>query len=410
MNLKKQSNVSVVLDYILVISLLLASNSIYALKNDDLWLYCLILLVVSLIHLIWNTICIGKKILQYLCIGLFIFFPSFLVQLLLEAIHHDGSFYSYTWIQYVLILPILVVDLLLSGLSIIEKFVNTVFVISVISLFFWVLSSFFKLSPTSSFQIEWSTGGNVDSYYGLYFNSQPIYFGSQKIWRNSSIFSEPLILCAIVAMALYFMLFIIKRYNYIYLFVFVLTVFSSTSTSGILYLILIAFPFMLNYFINHKSKLIRTIFLVVVPIIILAFLLVMYNVASAKIASTVSGQTHRNDILYGINAWLDSPFAGYGLKSDDFIWNNYLSLFREGVGYTSGFIFFAIHGGILLSMLVLFPSFLVLLFNNKWEYKYFAFFVLFIFFFAVVQNLSCFVLCIALCYVFSNYEHNTERN
>ncbi|MDE5640468.1 MAG: polymerase, partial [Bifidobacterium castoris] len=134
---------------------------------------------------------------------------------------------------------------------------------------------------------------------------------------------------------------------------------------------------------------------------------VVFSIVSDKIRSSDSGMTHLFDFIQGIHIWGDAPLYGFGFESDDYIWQNYLSAFRSGLGYTSGMLFLAIHGG-LLTLLCFFVPFVLWSTNPvSQKARLFPIFLLIIFLTVVVQNSGIFIFCLSLGY--ANYIWRNKR-
>ena len=371
------------LDYALIATIIYNSNSVYALQNDHFALSCFTLLAMSILYALisWITTC-NQRRKQGIFVACAVAVPTLALQLLLNAVHRDGSLFSGTWVQYTLILPLLVGGLTARGFEYCRQYLfprifNSAFIIAIVSLFFWLFSDFGIIHPTST-----STSGMfgnstvVRSYWGIYFNIQPMNIAGHTVWRNSAIFYEPIMLCVFIVIAISLHVLLNQSKAWVRSAIMVIVMLSSLATSGYVYIALLSIPlyFVLLMKIIRNQQANLWWLKILYPAAGILGIIVVCWIVFTKINTTSSGTDHFNDIIYG-------------------------SQFRNGLGYTSGLIYLLIHGGIALAIVALMPILLLLIYARSWRQRYFAFLLLCILIFAIVQNSAIFIFGIAVCYM-----------
>lgn len=396
---------NLILDTALILALIYNSNSVWALAEDQFSLSCFALLLVSLIY--YLCLCLRKRHGFYLTIVpvAIVAFSTLMVQLIISLVHDWGGLLDGTWFQYTLILPLLLGILLIRG----ERYVYDVFlptlvtvsvIVCFVSVCLWFFACFTALPPTSTTRLMWTSGKEIDSYYGLFYKIQPITIGGINIWRNTSVFPEPPMAAVYYGIIFAINIFYNNKNIYVNGAILVIGLLTTMSTSAYVYIILLLFLYWLRRGNNkdyRKSKS-RMIIILALSIPLSYF---VFRIGVNKISTSASGMTHLFDFVEGVSIWGDSPIFGFGFDSDDFIWQHYISNYRGGIGYTSGAIFMLIHGGILALMMVVIPLIGYMTTPLRKTSIYFSLFLFLVFLTVVVQNCGAFILCLSLGY--ANY-------
>lgn len=396
-----------VLDYALVLAIIYNSNSMWALVPDQFALSCFVLAAVALCYYVVHVVRGRTRLRGSLVPMAVIMLCTVAGQALLAAVHRDGSFLDGIWFQYALILPLLTGCILVQGRdSFRSSFLPRLVILSAlfagVGTVLWFLSSFLGLPAPFTQHLTWTSGGEVGSYFGLYYNVQDMLWGDGKIWRNSSIFNEPPCAAAFYAIVLAADLYLVPGKRTARRWwcdaALVAALVTSTSTSAYLYLIILALPFaagrLYRAFLHRGKRFavgmlagLGTVCVVVGAIIVIH-----------KIATSGSGQTHLIDYVVGMRLWLQHPWFGFGMEADGQIWWYYMIYYRGGLGYTSGLFFMLIHGGVLLALYALVPWAMLLLASRDWRQMWVAALIVFMFVTAAVQNFALLLLMFAYGY------------
>ena len=123
------------------------------------------------------------------------------------------------------------------------KYRNVVFIIALVSLFFWLLGSILHfLHPSGIVQSVWTGDPKVvPSYYGFYFETQKLY----GVIRNTAIFTEAPMSSLHFSIAMLVEVYVDKKKSLFKIFLFSIAILSSFSTTGIILLIVV-------YYINYS--------------------------------------------------------------------------------------------------------------------------------------------------------------
>ena len=390
-----------VLDLSLIFAIIFNSNSVWALEKEQFSLSCFILLSVSFIYYTLTS-CYAKEVIRCTIVPILVVMSATLmIQLVVSFVHGAEGLWDGTWFQYTLILPMLLGCLLNRGKKyvysiLLPRVVNVSVLLCFIGIVLWILSNFMFFPPTSTTILMWSEIGKIDSYYGLLYKIQPFVINGMQIYRNTSIFPEAPMAAVFYGITFFVSLVLLRNKDIVKNSILCVGLLTSFSTSAYIYIIFT----LLAYFLCSidYSKKDNKIVLSIVPVIILFLFAFVIELISNKINNSSSGMTHFFDFVQGFRIWGDAPVFGFGFESDEFIWQNYLSAFRGGLGYTSGMLFLAIHGGIISLLCVFIPLILWVINPISKAAKYFVVYMLIIFTTTVVQNCGIFILCLSLGY------------
>lgn len=188
-------------------------------------------------------------------------------------------------------------------------YVNLITIISIISLFFWVLGSNLHLiRPNGIYLTKWAqpTFQSVSSYYGLYFETQTM----GNMWRNSAIFAEAPIASLNFSLALAILILLLKKDKYYKWKIIILTfgVISTLSSTGYIFLVLLVLGKILTE--NDKKK---YVFKIIIPVILIVGIVIMNYFFSQKMMSS-SGISRGQDYMNAFKAWKRYPILGVGLN------------------------------------------------------------------------------------------------
>lgn len=400
-----------ILDISLIFALIYNSNSVWALAKDQFSLSCFMLLVTGVLYYFVLCISVKGSFQKTITPVMIVMSATLLIQLLVAFVHNGEGLLDGTWFQYMLILPVLLGCLLIRGKEYIyrvflSRLVYVSMVLGVCGLVLWFLANFASFPSTSTTRLMWTSGGVIESYFGLYYKVQPITIGGLNIYRNTSFFPEAPMAAVFYGIILCMGVLLEKKRKAFVEVVLIFCLLSTFSTSAYVYIIFtyMAYFLMSIDFMRSKKKITILSFFILLSVV---SIYVVFSIVSDKIRSSDSGMTHLFDFIQGIHIWGDAPLYGFGFESDDYIWQNYLSAFRSGLGYTSGMLFLAIHGG-LLTLLCFFVPFVLWSTNPvSQKTRLFPIFLLIIFLTVVVQNSGIFIFCLSLGY--ANYIWRNKR-
>ena len=227
-----------------------------------------------------------------------------------------------------------------------EAFTNVVFMISALSLVFFVLGSLLNIiQPTGYYpytEIGWGTN-NYRDFYHLYCEGQTVFALGYSGVRNIALFVEGPMLTYVISFALYYELFFRRLgFRKIVIVTFIITVATSFSTTGIL--IAIFLMYIKFYEIVKKSKVIKYL---IIPIVICIVGYSLFWVVEDKFVSNVySASARADDILASFKCFFSDIFNGVGYQNMEAI-APYRLFKRTGAGLSTGLGAILAYGGVL---------------------------------------------------------------
>lgn len=352
------------LEYLFVIVLILNCHSVYEVGSVKFHFNAISIVLVIILLTGKNFILYPKIV--YAIVWYFIF------QIPIVVYAYTISNYIYVYIiKYVLYVILLLVlyskDCLFKN-KFIDIFINCMFFLAVVSLFFYVFATILHIiSPSGMYYINWYPARWVRNYWGLYFE---ISGGHVFDYKNASIFAESPINAALLGMALDFELFYEKKRdkNIKYIIVFVLAMITTFSTGAFIVLPMSLFGV---FFVNYKkichSKLGKVFMWVVIIIIgVIAFYLALYAYNYKKNAVGESYLVRSDDYMVAFQALKDHPILGVGFGNTSYT-KHYMSSQRLATGNTGQSSDFAylLAGGGLYFFLIYILGFIGLFKYNK---------------------------------------------
>lgn len=269
-----------------------------------------------------------------------------------------------------------------------HKYCNVVTIIAVISLIFWIFASILNiLKPSGTIYTTWSgsdTPKIVYNYYYLYFETQKDnFFGliSNRIWRNSAIFTEGPMASFVFSIAFTFSYLCEEKINIKKCILLAISIITTTSTIGLTCLIMsIGLRFI---FKKNKNKSQITLKVLFLPIVSIFSILILIYFVESKLGSS-SGSIRLDDFVAGYRAWMDNPILGngYGNASS---YKQYMSSFRNyNMGFSNSVMEILAYGGIYLFMPYFLATFVgvISLYKRK-EYFLLSFYIIFVYSFII---------------------------
>lgn len=188
---------------------------------------------------------------------------------------------------------------------------DIVLILSIVSLFFWLVGEVFGLIHTNMSVITiWGQIRRREGYFGLQFVTDYSNSFGRGLPINSGIFTEGPMFCLWLCIALSTELFLKKRTKKARVILLVMTILSTLSTTGIFYIALCVAIKYIDYMKKRTSlwKIIMTLILIMTLPIAIATLQQIYMLK----AGTSSYFTRLQDYRAGYLIWKESPVLGSG--------------------------------------------------------------------------------------------------
>lgn len=353
-----------IIEVFVVLFVILQSNTVYAHAIEHDYYLMELLILFAFVLLIVGIAYFGlkKKVLINWFVFIFVYYIYIVALALLSGVANDRIMYFAT--RFLIIFPLFTLIFLLyssNGIQyrLLDKFVNVMTVISVISLFFWLFVSVLNIvniKPTSYIYSLWGENYYYPNYFGVYVERQYANLFSLRLLRNQSIFCEAPMFSLCLVFAITFCILLSKgearlgekkfqRKKYIKLTILVLALCSTITTTGYIMLALILFG---NYCLETSHNMVaKRNKLIIIPLFFLISILFISFVYFGKSDST-SWMVHLEDFVIGFNAWLLSPIYGNGIGNDDVMYSQFSNYRMSMYGMSNSITVVLAQGGILL--------------------------------------------------------------
>ncbi len=316
------------LHLLFVVFLVLNCNSVYDAGAVD-YHFDVICCTIAVAMVIMEKGIINKPV--FLCIILYVIYQ-------IPLLFNVASDYVVTYVfKYVVFVPcIIYLSQKPSFLNrTIRIFVEFIFVIAVVSLFFFVFSVLFDvIQPSGKYLLLWDPERYIDSYYGVFFTPS-LTTDSFVHAKNSAIFAEAPVWAALVVIATVFELFIRQRTRTGHILVFYITLFSTLSDTSYIFICLSLMC--LIYLQKNKIKniVVKAAFNLFSVCIIVAGFFIVFSILKDKSEHGISFLLRADDLVISINVCLDHPLFGMGFGNETYRYD-YASLERLSVDKTGG--------------------------------------------------------------------------
>ncbi|WP_394206274.1 hypothetical protein [Lactococcus chungangensis] len=288
--------------------------------------------------------------------------------------------------------------------SLLDKICKIIYIVAIISMFFWLLCSVFKvISPTGTVTTDWGPKRQIPSYYGVYFETQPINFGSIDTVRNSGIYTESPMFAFTLSLCYGFRVFIQKKSARSNILLILSMISTMTSTSVIILLGSALVVFLENTKFNKKIQ------FLIGPLILIIVIYLLYLIALQKITTGESFSVRMDDVHAAFLAWLQNPLFGNGIGNFESLINK-MSSARTAlqshlyIGFSSGFMQILALGGIFLELIYTIPIFAFGIANHS-KYGFYGFvfsgMILILFFNLIISFEWLFLILLPMLFSFS---------
>lgn len=346
-------SVNNLLSYILVLFIILQTNSVYDVTIGHMGrvsdLFSVVLISVVLFYIIkLKKIPYGWLLYSIL---LFLYFSLFFIM----NVRFSG--YIKTFLNFA------VVIIFLTGYLVLEKasprtlycYQSMILFIAVISLLFWSLGSIAHVfKPTGMAYIRWGGDKYINSYLNLYFEAQKEYYLGIGIYRNTAVFTEAPMFALNLLLAFLIECFFKEKVNRKTIFLLALTMFSTFSFMGIIFMGLILctkwFEFKQYDFIQMAKWGIGMIVIVIV-------ILFVHSIILNKVSDSIS---RIDDYLAGFKTWKENVFWGTGFYNNERLIANMSAHRLYNVGFSNAVMRLLAQSGLYMAFLYLIPLFISL--------------------------------------------------
>ena len=359
-------NIKKILEYLLCILIIINCRTVFVhipeTKITDIVNILIVSVIISLTFFSVNRNTTKKTILS-----IYIYFLYILIYFILKVSDSKISFIM----KFIIIIPLLYYYFM--GINkeekrgLLKKYFKIIYILTIISLFFYILGSFMKIIPINThISIEWGSIQEIEGYFGLHFNTQKTHILDRYILRNTSIFTEGPMFALQIIIAYTIILFENKKLinkESIVLFIGIITTLSLTGIFIFIILSLLKKLESIQEIRNFKNSVYLRIFMI--PIIIIAFIIGMYLFNDKK--ETRSYQIKNDDNRVTMIAFNENPVFGEGYLKQEIALSNMSEFRHYNMGLSSNFLIIIIQGGIYLSILYIVPMLIGMLkaYRNK---------------------------------------------
>lgn len=335
--------------FLIAVSLILNCRSIWgSITINNLGMFTFGSLVIGILFSFMSVININipkyaLNVLLFLSIYIFIYLIQPINNLRLSDAFFIGFSFLSIYLYTIIFFNTFVIDIL------IKYYINLLVLICIVSLFFWIFGSIFKIiRPTgfvlSNWGAQYGRPNIVNSYYNIYFETQTL----NNVIRNSAIFTEAPMASLNFIIAFLFQSLVNKndKYHLLKEIILVLGILSTMSSTG--YIALLIIFVMKSFFLDYKNK---GFFLPFILILSIVSLLIIHYLLISKLENA-SGQTRADDFRAGYEAWKLHPYMGSGLNNN--LYQNFMANWRgNNLGFSNTIMDVLVSGGIYIFILYL---------------------------------------------------------
>ncbi|MBZ1541371.1 hypothetical protein J6K67_08920, partial [Leuconostoc mesenteroides] len=299
--------------------------------------------------------------------------------------------------------------------SLLIKIDRIIYIVAIISLICWFMFSILKLvNPTSYVYTDWGALRAIPSFYGIYFETQPVSVYGISIVRNTAFFTEGPMYAFVLSISFIFKMFLFKK-NIREIIVIIFAMLSTITSTTLIIIILVVF---FKYLKNSKNHLVNTFKYALLPIFIIIFLITIVVVLEKKSQGGESFGIRVDDIHAALLTWLKHPFIGSGIGNFESLiadMNTTRTQFKTPIeiGFSSGLFQVLALGGLPLTFVYVYPivAFAIRQHSKRGVYALaFSSIVIVIFITSIVTYEWLFMILLIMLYVNSLRETDTYAN
>lgn len=284
-------------------------------------------------------------------------------------------------------------------------------VISIISIFCWLLFSVFKvMSPTNFVITTWGPLRYIPGYFNIYFETQPISILDLSLVRNTAIFTEGPMYAFILSISLLSNTFLLKKRLLKSKWIILAMITTFTTTSIMVLTFVIFFYISKNRFKKYSTTKILTnlvLFLTSLAIITIALYYKVNNGSSVSIRA--------DDIHAALLDWSRYPIFGNGIGNFNSLIQN-MNMSRidfsdpNTIGFSSGLFQVLALGGLYLVSFYILPFILFIKKSHDVSYYLFSLSLIVLFIFSIVSYEWLFLTIIIMLYAYSFEGNNDDKS
>lgn len=345
-----KEKLNTILQYLLVFFVILDSRSVFSYFVDGNLgkIFTIFIVVILLLIFLLNTNYKFKKS----AITFIFFYLIYIILFFVKNVtNYQINFINNFLILFLLMFLVFCVYDRKNIENLFKAYVNTMFLIAIISLIFFFFGSLTNILTTNVIEIiDWGGKQVIGGYSYLHFNTQTTTMFNKVILRNTSIFVEGPMFALHLMFAMSLSLFFKRKILNKYAVIFGITILSTLSITGFLFYL---FSLFYKYTFFNKSR----IKVIILPIIFLFFLGIGTTFLNDK-QSTNSYSIRSDDYSAGFKAFKDYPIFGSGFLNNNEAIKHMSSYRLYNTGLSNSFIIVLVHGGIYLTLFYLIPIFL----------------------------------------------------
>lgn len=403
--MKKISIISI-FEYIIAILLIISCNTVYYNRNSTLlnviFLGCIGAFLILYIFSRYYDKSKTKKVMANIAFYLL----YLLIYILIVGIKNTDDKFAFI---YIIVFPILyfyyyTFDPKKKNQSLVEKYVNVMVFLAIISLIFYFMITILGLSlPHRNIQISWGYKDSIPSYYNLYFETQKENVFGTTLQRNSGIFLEAPMYALNLILALSLELLFLKNKKNKNVIILCLAITTTISATGIIIMIvLLAYQYLFKN--KSKSKVIYSLKVISIPIVIFLAIWASMNVFENKQGSASMGGRTR-DYIACYYAWKENPIFGIGTANTNKV--TYYSYDGDPVGYSNSAGMVLALGGIYLTLFYLYCMIKPIIKSKNRDIK--LFWIINIILYIIIIYFRTFIMANFLALGLSNYNEKIEK-
>lgn len=345
-----KEKLNTILQYLLVFFVILDSRSVFSYFVDGNLgkIFTIFIVVILLLIFLLNANYKFKKS----AITFIFFYLIYIILFFVKNVtNYQINFINNFFILFLLMFLVFCVYDRKNIENLFKAYVNTMFLIAIISLIFFFFGSLTNILSTNVIEIiDWGGKQVIGGYSYLHFNTQTTIMFNKVILRNTSIFVEGPMFALHLMFAMSLSLFFKRKILNKYAVIFGITILSTLSITGFLFYL---FSLFYKYTFFNKSR----IKVIILPIIFLFFLGIGTTFLNDK-QSTNSYSIRSDDYSAGFKAFKDYPIFGSGFLNNNEAIKHMSSYRLYNTGLSNSFIIVLVHGGIYLTLFYLIPIFL----------------------------------------------------
>lgn len=241
--------------------------------------------------------------------------------------------------------------------SLIIKIDKIVLIVAMMSIIFWLLFSILKIvTPTGFVFTDWGPSRPIPSFYGMYFETQPISFYGISIIRNTAFYTEGPMYAFVLSISLISRLFLLNK-SIKNSFPIIIAMFTTLTSTAIVVIIMAIF---FKYFNKSKNRTVNTFKNFFFPFFSIVLLSSVIFTLEQKTRGGESFGVRMDDIHSAILAWFRHPFIGNGIGNFQSLISNMDSIriqlkSTNEIGFSSGLFQIIALGGIMLTTIYVYP-------------------------------------------------------